>query len=792
MINDCIKHSYLVLFLVINSFIYSQSKIPFLISENQEDFIQNFSNYKIGKEILLQVSNEKTLSLTVTVQKIAANELTLIGTVDNNQSSTFNFFKKNGILEGSIVFRDTNVAYQLTTKSNGKVYISEIDIHKILCIDFEATPVTQNTDKGVLFSKATPSLQSLPGATAVVYLDFDGETVSNTAWLNGSTIDAQSANFSDETITEVWKIMAEDFRPFTINVTTDRSVFEAAQKTNRIMCIFTTTKDAAPDAGGVAYINSFSWNDDTPCWVYNLWSIRQAGETGSHEVGHTLGLGHDGRPGEEYYDGHGQWSPIMGWSVNKPLGHWSLGEYDNASNTQDDIAIIASNNNTGFKNDDHGNSIAEATPILVDNNGNVSASQNFGIISERTDMDLFSFVIETGNVTFNLEPNPDYPNLNIQARILNAIGEEVAISNPLTDLNASFNTQLTEGTYYLEIDGVGEGNDFSSGYSDYSSLGNYSISGNYTPGDNNQPPVSDFQASIDCSVINFSNTSVNTIDSYLWDFGDGNTSTEENPVHNYESSGVYTVSLTTTNTAGQHTNQKDNFIVINLPSQPTPTDQHLCSGESVTITMSGSSAYQWYDAPTGGNLITSENSYETGALTTTQTFYVAGVFGDCITDTRTVVRAIIDDNPEQPVITIANDKNLSVNSGFNHYQWYHNNEPIEDANQATYVPNITGEYSVEVFNETGCANISEGFSLNLTQLNQIKGAQVFKFYPNPVIDKLNIEGLTTNETNISIVNIYGQTVMKSFSKPEIGVSQLPNGLYMLFVNNRSIGKFVKL
>ena len=44
----------------------------------------------------------------------------------------------------------------------------------------------------------------------------------------------------------------------------------------------------------------------------------------------------------------------MGWSVNRPIGQWCQGEFENANQTQDDIAIIANDSNgVGFRNDDH-------------------------------------------------------------------------------------------------------------------------------------------------------------------------------------------------------------------------------------------------------------------------------------------------------------------------------------------------------------------------------------------------------------------------------------------------------
>jgi PKD repeat protein len=47
-----------------------------------------------------------------------------------------------------------------------------------------------------------------------------------------------------------------------------------------------------------------------------------------------------------------------------------------------------------------------------------------------------------------------------------------------------------------------------------------------------------------------------------WDFGDGLTSTDENPVHVYEKPGKYTVTLTVTNDAGSDTAVQKNFINV--------------------------------------------------------------------------------------------------------------------------------------------------------------------------------------------------------------------------------------
>ncbi|GAA4272294.1 hypothetical protein GCM10022258_15880 [Aquimarina gracilis] len=773
--------------------LYCQSdKKEFLIANDQQSFIDHFINQKKGKSVALKVSAYESLSLTVNRQIQSKGSTTIIGVVNNQNSSSFSFYTEQEKLEGDIIINTEKKAFKLFTKNDGSIYIKETDINNVLCVDFEKV---ENIDKSSHTpTKMAPVLESLPGAEGIVYLDFDGEVVTGSRWAGGSQINAQSPEFSDEQIIRIWKIMAEDFRPFNINITTRRDLYEAAPRNRRMMCIFTPTSDAAPGSGGVAYLRSFASNSfDDPCWVYNISSSRVAGETGSHEVGHTLGLSHDSQGGTEYYGGHGEWSPIMGWSASRPIGHWSQGEFENANQTQDDIAIIGDQRNgVGFRPDDHADIINNATEIRVNDDGQVSPDKNFGLINSREDKDIFSFVVETGNVSFDFNPDPDYPNLNIQARILNGLGEEVAFSDP-QGLDASINTNLEGGTYFIEIDGVGEGTPFD-GYSDYSSLGNYFISGSYTPGDNRQPPIANFEASqIGCSTVEFRSTTINRVNSYRWDFGDGTISDVQNPTHNYTAAGTYTISLTAVNEIGENTIEKTNFITINIPNQPVAEDQNICIGEPAIITASGNSEFRWYDQPNGGNLLSSGATYRTPVLTSTQTYYVAGLIDDCTTEIRTEVKVIVLDDPTVPEISVNEDQKLSVPNSFTTYQWFLNDEVLDDSNQATLLPLQIGEYSVEISNKTGCSSITEKFNVDRSQLNLSLESRTFEYYPNPVKsdEPLRIEGITKNDYAISIVDMLGQIVIQSDPKAEVDVSDLTQGLYVILINNKPIGKFIK-
>lgn len=75
-----------------------------------------------------------------------------------------------------------------------------------------------------------------------------------------------------------------------------------------------------------------------------------------------------------------------------------------------------------------------------------------------------------------------------------------------------------------------------------------------------QTPNASFQFSLNSNTVTFSNLTANA-STYVWDFGDGNTSAQENPVHTYQSTGSYTVIMTGTNANGCEDSQTE---VVNI------------------------------------------------------------------------------------------------------------------------------------------------------------------------------------------------------------------------------------
>ena len=337
---------------------------------------------------------------------------------------------------------------------------------------------------------STPKLNSYPSAVATIFLDFDGHFVSSSVWNNGNPINCAPSGMTDLQITETFNRVAEDYRPFDINITTDSAVFLAAPLTKRIRVIITPSSSWCPGVGGVAYVGSFTWGDDTPAFTFcNMLGPNDpkiVAECCSHESGHTVGLSHQSKYGpdcmtpiETYNTGTGigeiAWAPIMGNSYYRNMTNWNNGPTPyGCTATQDNLYIISTQNGFSYRADDFGEILDASTYTLPP----VNFSQN-GIISTNTDKDAFKFTLPQNSTfhftanPFNVASNGEGANLDIKLSLFNSAGALIRTYDPPNTLSVTVDTNLLAGSYYLLIDGTGNAN-----IGEYGSLGEYSISGN--------------------------------------------------------------------------------------------------------------------------------------------------------------------------------------------------------------------------------------------------------------------------------------------------------------------------
>ena len=340
---------------------------------------------------------------------------------------------------------------------------------------------------------SVPKLNSFPSATATIFLDFDGHYVQSTVWNGGTSFYCAPSGMTDPQITEAFYRVSEDYRPFNINITTDSTIFLAAPLNRRIRIIITTTSAWMPGVGGIAYVGSFSWGDDTPAFVFsNLlgpYSPKMVGECCSHESGHTVGLSHQSKYGadcntpiEQYNTGIGTgeaaWAPIMGNSYYRNMSNWNNGPTPyGCTNIQDNLSIIATQNGFTYRPDDYPETLNSSTYALPGSNFTIS-----GIISTNTDKDAFKFTLPQ-NVNFRLaaEPfnvgaNDNGANLDMRIELYSSPNTLIRVYDAESTMSITIDTILNTGTYYMKVSGTGNVN-----VGSYGSLGSYTLTGNSGP-----------------------------------------------------------------------------------------------------------------------------------------------------------------------------------------------------------------------------------------------------------------------------------------------------------------------
>ena len=434
--------------------------------------------------------------------------LSISGTAVDTPNSVFMIKGNKKQVYGYLINYDSRQAFEYTTDAAGRVWLTEVDIKKIVP-DFDpdyrapspaqmmAAAAVSHPVYSTMALRQAPhigpyqnqdllQLQSKPGSAYVFYLNL-ASVMSGSTPLNGVT---------RENMYRAWQSVADQYSMLNLNVTTNLAVYNAARSANQLRTgiinfvnqdgrSFAPVNSFGSTAAGTLYRNPLVAGFD---YGYGI------GMTGAHEVGHQMGMNHDGGgSGGEYFEGIAsyQWGPIMGnyWmgaSWANQLWTWSRGEYATATNKEDDLYRMNSIESVPYMADDNPTSRA----MVVASNGAIEPTSNYGQIERNTDTDSFSFTT-SGMSTLNLRIDPlEYLRmLDVSATIYNAANAVVATSNLSVNRSAQFsNLSLPAGTYQLVVRGGAEGTP-ANGFSSYSSLGWYAMKGSLTGGGGTGYPV---------------------------------------------------------------------------------------------------------------------------------------------------------------------------------------------------------------------------------------------------------------------------------------------------------------
>lgn len=125
--------------------------------------------------------------------------------------------------------------------------------------------------------------------------------------------------------------------------------------------------------------------------------------------------------------------------------------------------------------------------------------------------------------------------------------------------------------------------------------------------------------------VQFMNESTGTVDTFAWDFGDGGTSTDENPTYVYTNAGLYDVSLTVSNAWRSHTLTRDNLIRVHTVfadfSSGVTTGMPPLTVTFTNLSLGHTNAVWWF-----GDVIGDRDAVESMATAVDHTYRFIGTY----------------------------------------------------------------------------------------------------------------------------------------------------------------------
>lgn len=420
-----------------------------------------------------------------------AGRISMIGKAADSDDSEFILKVDEHGVYGWLVDRTRNLAWESTTGSDGNVRVAQVPVSKI----FPVCPVPPEQEAGMAAQTPERSLlRNVPAGYPKHVQGFPGNSVdvtklesrpdSEKVWyvdltdvMNGTE---PKSGHTKEDVWVSWSIFAATMWQFDINITTDPDVYEAAGVTNSGCSTMIYA-----DIGGSSSCSLNIFGTQRCCDNHLYRDGYGTGRILNHEAGHGWGLLHDGgSDGGEYFNGFSafQWTPLMGnvWPGDRwqeALFQYSKGEYDTATQKQDDFEII------GRQLDYVPDDIPETKPLVLD--GTMLGDENWGHIERNTDTDSWSFDISAsgGHASLRVDriEHRGGSMLDVDASILDSTGQPVVEANAPVARYAELDVDLPAGHYVLLVKGGAEGTP-ARGFSSYSSVGLYAISGTLTGG----------------------------------------------------------------------------------------------------------------------------------------------------------------------------------------------------------------------------------------------------------------------------------------------------------------------
>jgi len=302
--------------------------------------------------------------------------------------------------------------------------------------------------------------------------------------------------------------------------------------------------------------------------------------------------------------------------------------------------------------------------------------------------------------------------------------------------------------------------------------------------------------------VTFTSTSNNSTTN-KWYFGDLDSSSLLNPVHNYNAGGSYNIRLISTNTCNtEDTIKAIKMAYLNYFNSP----KQVCLGQTVIYTdSSDANVASWQWTFTGG---TPASANTKGPHKVT--YNSPGIKGSTLAITVTGGQA--------QSYSISNNANVSTDTfvkanftygyigsnivGFTSnstgsnmtYKWYFGDGDSSTLKNPVHQYTNANNKSVRLVVKGACnTDDTTIVTKDFTSINNVNPSEIFRIYPNPTKDYFNLISYLNGSISMHIYDLSGQLVKQYQGEIQpIYIGDLSNGIYMVKITSNGIESNLKL
>lgn len=271
------------------------------------------------------------------------------------------------------------------------------------------------------------------------------------------------------------------------------------------------------------------------------------------------------------------------------------------------------------------------------------------------------------------------------------------------------------------------------------------------------------------------------IQSWLWDFGDGIFSSEQNPAHNFTTADSFLVKLTVTATSGATlTSSKKIFVANTVHNVAIPSQLKVCTGEQVLVNAGVTNAdYTW-----GPSFGIADVKAETAAIKPIiTTWYYVDVL-KCSVNVKDSVLIVVDSISKPQILQ---EENYLTTSKANAYEWYLDGVKISGVQGNRLRIGRQGYYAVKVINASGCQRTSDPqFFMPVSGNEKTVELVRIKCSPNPGkgVFNITISELPAGQLPLAVYDRFGRTLLISHIKGNVtpvNLGRVSKGVYYVEV-----------